>query len=372
MKRLQLYRFLCNSLALDFHPDRKKSLVAELDSGRIPWKKFLMMASSHLVLQTIFRIYRDHDLLGHIPGEVSAELEKIYLLNYSRNEEMMHLCGEINSILKNGGIEPIFTKGIGSLLQNMYKDTGDRLMADADLLVHFDQLRPAVQLLSEKGYTHLKELDQEKIPDLKHFPRIFKPGSLISFELHWEPVKPGFRHLLNTDQVATNTIYSPNGLFRTMSWQHALQHTFIHVQLEHHAHFMAHTFLRYMYDVALISQHVDPDEALQTLPGRQNSFASYLHLTGKTLDIERLCTPAIMKDSSKLFLLRAKLNYKTRFFSFIYKVVRLIFGVYLPKIAKTIINKNARKEMIRKLSSSAWIRRHLNVYKKLFRGPGNK
>jgi hypothetical protein len=367
MKRNQLYTLLSDCLSLDFHAEKLGHIKEQLESGTLDWIKFVSLASNHFVLQTIFRIFGEHQLLDKTPAEVVTEMQRIHSLIEARNNEMLSLSLEINDILKQIHIYPIFTKGMGHIMQDLYKDKTDRLLADVDVLIPFDSIEPAVKALKENGFTHLKELDPNKIKNLKHFPRIFKPGSLVSFEVHWEPIGPKFRQLLNEEMVQKEKIRTVNFHdCHTMSWKHALQHNFIHSQLEHRAHYFAKVFLRNMYDLALLAQKADVNKAMQELSAYQKQAASYIILTEQTFGLENFSTSDIQEKASRFFLFHHKFNLHYRLPNITLRLFVRIYHSYIRKFFRAFIDKELRKQIFRNLSSRSWYKHHFQSYRKIF------
>jgi hypothetical protein len=277
---------------------------------------------------------------------------------------------KINEILRESEINPIFTKGMGYIMQNLYRDNTDRLLADVDILLPLESLDISVRALEENGFTHLKDLDLKRVNKLKHYPRIFKPGSMVSFEIHWEPVKPKFRKLLACESAYSEKIRS--SVFpdcHTMSWKHAIQHNFIHSQLEHRAHTYAKVFLRNMYDLALLSQKTDVNEALEALNGYQKQAASYIVLTEKTFNLKDLSTHSIQNKASKIFLFHHEINLRYRIPNLIIRLLVRIYHSYIRKFFRAFIDKELRNLIFRQLGDKNWYKHHINTYKKMFRGP---
>jgi hypothetical protein len=77
-------------------------------------------------------------------------------------------------------------------LDHLYADNGERIIGDIDFLVpKKDYLRTA-KLLEEDEYSPVTPFYCE-VEDLKHYPRISKPGYPAVLEIHQLPVKEGFQ-----------------------------------------------------------------------------------------------------------------------------------------------------------------------------------
>lgn len=172
-----LYCFAAQCLALDTNPAFRNTIISNFTNGTIPLERFVALCDSHLILPAIFIKFRNHHLLEFIPNELSEHLETIYELNKKRNLELIRQAEQINSVLLSENISPVFLKGTGNLLDQLYSDPGERLVGDIDIIVEEKDYQKAIETIIAPGYSYEME-DFIFIASHKHFPRLFKNGTI--------------------------------------------------------------------------------------------------------------------------------------------------------------------------------------------------
>ena len=55
-------------------------------------------------------------------------------LNRDRNKQIISQAQDLNTLLLNNNITPIFLKGTGNLLEGLYDDIAERMLGDIDFL----------------------------------------------------------------------------------------------------------------------------------------------------------------------------------------------------------------------------------------------
>ncbi|MBK5245622.1 MAG: nucleotidyltransferase family protein, partial [Eubacteriaceae bacterium] len=137
--------------------------------------------------------------------QLSSHLENIYELNKKRNLEIIQQVDQINTILKHENISPVYLKGTGNLLDQLYSDPGERMIGDIDLLVkEFDYLKTIDTIIS-LGYNYEKrELASNVLP--KHFNRLYRQDVPADVEIHRVPVNILFSGKFNTEMIFANRI----------------------------------------------------------------------------------------------------------------------------------------------------------------------
>jgi len=370
VNRTAAHQLIAKCLSLDWFPERAPDVAAALSSAEFDWPLFITTGSNHLVLQTMFRIFRDRDLLDQLPPEAEQELEKIYTLVKERNQLLINTARELNTMLSANNIKPVFLKGAGNLLGGLYHDTGDRLMVDIDLMVPFDQIIPAAELIKNSGYVQHREFDQEKIPKLKHYPRLYRDDSPVQLELHWQPVGYQYRKKFNAKVVMPDVI-NPEKYpdCRILSWKHALQHNFIHSQLEHRAHTYARVYLRNLYDLRLLSAKTDPEAALSQLDYHPRKAATYLQLMHRTFSIQEVKQSHFTRRYHRFFFFRHMLNLRINSITVIQQLLAKIFRSYVKKPIWSFTDAKLRRKLLKNLITPGWFKTHLQSYRKLFKKP---
>ena len=300
--------------------------------------------SDHLVLQTLYRIFRDHQLLESLPSAVAEELLHIYSLNKERNLRIVAQAQNIIEILNENRISAVCLKGLAFLLDNRYVDPGDRLMADIDLLVPKESIQNAISLLSRHGYT--VPLHYSKVVAhiyKKHHPRIYREGDPAYVEVHWDAVKSPHNARLSSDHIFQNSRGSrvDKSILVPDTSECAL-HCFIHSQFEHHGHFLARVSLRSLYDMMRLSMNCDILKVLSEHPSYRRRGKAFIRLLqrdfGFTTDNENF-----RKVSGRLYAIRNAAAITGFSFSFALSLAltfhrRFILGLWLILTRKSVRN----------------------------------
>jgi hypothetical protein len=117
-------------------------------------------------------------------GDFAAAVEQT-LQNGRRQGAFLQLvCERLVNMLADAGIRSAALKG-PLLAEAIYGDCGRRLSTDVDLLVAPDQLRRAVQVVRELGYSAPEDHLQASGVPLLHYTLAHERAELPPVELHW-------------------------------------------------------------------------------------------------------------------------------------------------------------------------------------------
>jgi len=115
-----------------------------------------------------------------IPASVLASLKNEYLRTLVLNTNLLKKAHEINSILRNKGVEPVFLKGI-LLAPFLYRDPALRPMGDIDLLVSEKEVQEAYDVLIEEGAVPADPMEKDHASN-HHLPMIIFKSAPV--EIH--------------------------------------------------------------------------------------------------------------------------------------------------------------------------------------------
>ena len=366
MNRYQVYSLLGKILALDALPSHRDQIIPELKREDINWQQFVSLADQHLVLQTLYPKIRDHEILGYVPHELSDHLKYIFDLTTTRNLEVINQAGKLNKVLRNSGITPLFMKGVGNILDGLYKYPGERILHDIDILVQEDSFEKAAGALLVDGYhSNYKYNPSEKI-QIRHYPILYKPGEPLYLELHRMPVGLKYQEFFNTELVfsfAKHPISSSECL--VMSDEHKIIHNFIHAQLDHRGHIYALEYMRNLYDLLLLSERTDPVCVMNNFGHYRRTFPGYLDICNQTFGIYRY------SKNPKLFLhlfrFRYFLNMRSRLFGMTSLFLIRVFLGYFVTPLKSLSDSKLRYKLKKKLQDPEWYKKQRAYYKRVFR-----
>jgi len=356
---------------LDENPGFKTDLIEKIQSGVIDWQHFVTICSDHLVLPTIYLKFKTHDLLDHIPQELSHHLEEIYSLNADRNKQILEQLQVITKQLNAENIEPIFLKGTANLLDGVYVDRGDRILGDIDILVPEEVFFQSAELLKKSGYNFENEVNSySDIGSLKHYPRLIHPDFVAPVEVHRIPTDEKYTEWFNTDLIkqSRKEVSSFHGC-AVPSDQNKIIHNFIHSQLSDEGFLFGFVSLRQIYDLLRLSKRFPWKDSLPQIKTKHKAIAYYAFA-----DFLLGMNKSVFSDRNQAFqVLRWKhrLNQNSAIF---YRVNRStiflsqrIFQGYWGQLVQALYDKKKRQYLSRRISDPKWYGDHVRMYTHFFK-----
>jgi hypothetical protein len=318
-----LYYFTGKCLALDSNPEFRETIIATITSGTFPVKMFVWLCDRHLILPVLYIKFRNYNILSLLPPELSSHLEYVYVLNKKRNLEILQQTDQINTILKHENISPVYLKGTGNLLAQLYSDPGERMIGDIDILVMESDYLKTIDLVISLGYNY-EEKDYRNEAIEKHFHRLYRQDVPADIEIHRVPVNIKFSKKFNSEMIYANRIpahgYSASFV---PSLEHRIIHNFIHAQLSNKGHWLKSNSLRDLYDLYLLSNQADLISIISQVE-EKNKFISYIAFANRIFNSTNQKFP-LNKRSAKRY------RFLSDFFlehSYLYRVNRIIYNFY--------------------------------------------
>tara|TARA_B100002052_G_scaffold217900_1_gene199878 strand:- start:5964 stop:6992 length:1029 start_codon:yes stop_codon:yes gene_type:complete len=171
-------KFIINTLFSD-----KK--ITEHQITSLNFEKLIKIASSHLILPSLYVKLKEKNYLQFIPNELNIFLKKIYSINHSRNKELIAEIKEISELFRTNKISHVFLKG-SSLVSEVFEEIGERMVGDIDILVKEIDFESSINLLKSIGYNSKTDL---YFFNQKHYPRLLKKNKLFAVEIHNRALK---------------------------------------------------------------------------------------------------------------------------------------------------------------------------------------
>lgn len=370
MTNLELFQFTGKCLTLDEHPGFEREIIGKCKEELIDWEHFVGLCSNHLVLPSIYLKFLSHDILGHLPVELSEHLKYIYELNVARNQQILIQLRHITEILNSNNIYPVFLKGSGNLIDGVYSDIGERILGDIDFLVPEKDYLRAGRLFEEEGYSSATPvLPHIDITNSKHYPRLSHPDFVASIEVHRIPVNENYLSKYNSSLIdkEKKTVESLPGCF-VLSEKHKIIHNFIHSQLSNSGHSYGIISFRDIYDLYLLSKRSEIKETLPYIESKQKAIA-YFVFAGSAFGLNGKFYPK-SNLSARLLLKKHSLNLNSQVFYKIYRTAVYlkwqIFSKYIGQLLKAFYSKKMRQSIIKRLNNPKWYKTHLEYYKGFF------
>ena len=143
--------FVAKCLTISLEDRNKKSIKKQLQSNNIDWDSAVKVSTAHYVFPALYCNLRRANFLHYLPEELVTYMEHITKLNRERNEEIIIQAKELNTLLLANNITPIFLKGTGNLLAEIYDDIAERMIGDIDFIFSKDDYPKAINIIRDFG-----------------------------------------------------------------------------------------------------------------------------------------------------------------------------------------------------------------------------
>jgi hypothetical protein len=325
------------------------------------------LCSDHLIIPAIYLKFKSHDLLNLLPEDLMQVLTEIYDMNRERNTKILLQIEELTAALLPEKIVPVYLKGTANLLDGLYSDLGERMIGDIDLLVSEENYLRAASIVEEMGYQH-HSVNYLDISMLKHYPRLYRHG-FADIEIHRIPVEEKYSECLNSKGIFDQkmSVNGQPGLY-VPSDAHKVIHTFIHSQLADKGYAYKQASFRDINDLLLLSKRTD----VSTLTHQTNyhkMFISWLVFSQRVLGLQSKLHP-IETKAAKWFCLKYDLALtfvkSHNAYTFIKKLIYLLFVRYAGGFLKAIFQKRQRLSVYRRLKCPQYYGAHLMSFKEYF------
>lgn len=348
-------------LVLDEYPENRQAIIRTIQEKRIPWELFVQSASAHLVLPAIYVKFRNAGLLSHLPKELSLHLKKLYDLNLDRNLKILGQVEWLTALLIGSHIRPVFLKGCGALLNNLYEDHGERVINDIDCLVSETDFLKAAELVRNAGYS-TNPYRAGSLPLMHHFPALFKAGEPAVIEIHRYPV--GVRQLKYPDvQKMVASLREPGSPApeQTLSPEDQVVVNFIHSQIKDKGQSLARVSMRNLYEFYRLSLQGSLHSMKFHSRYLKSAFNNYAALAAKMFS-PATSIPYKATIGARWYKYRLDKNKASRLFyktNQIFHLLNSLLNHYLHILKKALYMPEYRKHLWVRFTDPAWYRHHL-------------
>ena len=126
--------FVAKCLTISLEDRNKKSIKKQLQSNNIDWDSVVKVSTAHYVFPALYCNLKRANFLKYLPADLVEYMKFITNLNKERNTKIITQVNELNKILLDNKITPIFLKGAGNLIAGLYEDIAERMVGDIDFL----------------------------------------------------------------------------------------------------------------------------------------------------------------------------------------------------------------------------------------------
>lgn len=325
--------FIGKCLTISHDKNNLKIVKNTIEKDLVDWDSIVKVSTKHYVFPALYCNLKRTELLSLLPKDLVSYMKDITDLNRKRNQQIIEQADEINSLLLNNGITPIFLKGTGFLLQDFYEDIAERMVGDIDFLVAKHDFNEAIKILENQGYSYVS--NKYHFPSAKHHPKIQKESQIAAVEVHHEMTIGKYQKEFNYESIIKNCRVI-NG-YSTLSYEDQLCLSIIAKQINDNGQYYKTMSLRNAYDVFLLSQKTYSLKNLKnykTLFTPLNNFLAITHL---------------VFDSKKIHFENNTSSKK-----------------YLEEYKKLIENESYRKRHIKKWRKKLFVRKRIGLIFKSF------
>ncbi|QXP72504.1 nucleotidyltransferase family protein [Tenacibaculum sp. AHE15PA] len=252
------------------HEKHNRELVEQLlKTGNVNWDNVVKLSTSHYIFPALYCNLKRTDFLHYLPNDLVAYMQHITALNRTRNSEIIAEAKEINELLLKNNITPIFLKGTGNLLDNLYEDIAERMVGDIDFLVDKKEFKRTVNILKKSGYSQKNEKNIDNTILNRHYPKMTKKKKTAAIEIHYKMVT-------NNDWFNYNYIYTsikklPNTT-TVLSFKNQLLLTSFNKQVNDKGQWTKNISFRNSYDLYLLSKLTKVNKILSITKKPEISF----------------------------------------------------------------------------------------------------
>jgi|TARA_B110000908_G_scaffold129740_1_gene152510 hypothetical protein len=348
--------FVAKCLTIN-HEEHNEIIIKNLlKSNAVDWDAVVKLSTAHYVFPALYCNLKRASFLAYLPEELVEYMKYITDLNRDRNKEIIEQAKELNELLLQNKITPIFLKGTGNLLEGLYEDIGERMVGDIDFIFSKKDYPKAIKLLTNNGYSSIYNKDYI-FPDSRHYPRLIKYNEIAAIEIHKEILIKKYTHEFNYDFVKNSNLTINN--VSVISFKNQLILSTAASQINDQGFDNKSLTLRNAYDVFILSKKTIAKNAFSVFYELENPLTCFLASCYEVFNKPETLQYFESKKIAQYLVgfnknlcdreLAKKIAKKTRNKVFIYDRLNVIYKCFFYKayrvwFLKTITDKNWRHE----------------------------
>ena len=254
--------FIATCLTISLEEINRQSIEKQLQSDTIDWDAVVKVSTAHYVFPALYCNLNRSGFLQYLPQELVSYMEHIANLNRERNQQIITQAKDLNTLLLANNITPIFLKGTGNLLADLYEDIAERMVGDIDFIFSKEDYPKVITVLRDNRYSDVGKYEYH-FPAQKHYRRLQKENNIAAVEIHQELLLEKYANEFNYSFVEKDS-QVVNGV-TVLSYANKLNLSIIANQINDSGSYYKTMALRNAYDVFLLSQRTNAKDALNTL-----------------------------------------------------------------------------------------------------------
>ena len=348
--------FIAKCLTISLEEKNRDEIELVLKTTDVDWDAVVKVSTAHYVFPALYCNLKCAGFLHYLPQELVSYMEQITNLNRERNQEIIEQAQELNSLLLEKGVRPIFLKGTGNLLASLYDDIAERMVGDIDFIFSKEDYPKAITILREFGYSEVVKTGYNW-PMFKHYPRLKKENSIAAVEIHKELLLEKYASEFNYSFIHKDS-QDIEGV-NVLSYANKLKLSIIANQINDKGFEYKTMALRNAYDVFLLSKKTNAKDAVNTLDKLSQPLNCFLaacyEIFNKIECLEYNNTKkaaSYLSDFNSQFINSGKTKRKHK------QIKRyLFFKKILSRILKSIIYKEYRVWLFNLLTDKKWYKK---------------
>ena len=353
--------FVGKCLTLGHCPEKIGEVRETIRSGTVAWEQIVWVSTGQYVFPALYLQLKRAGLLPELPPDLVEYMEEYTGVNRERNRQIIDQAHAITALLNQYEIHPVFLKGTAHLLDGLYEDIAERMVGDIDFLVGEKDMVRAAEVLKEDGYYCLPNAVFTLSLMECHYPDLIKDGEMATIEVHRRILEPPYDKFFNFSTVSPDKKkLSITEQAYVLSDCHQIILNMMVVQMKDGGYWGGSIYLRHIYDLFLLSQHVDPLKIAIEFGHYFHWFNAYLAVSSKLLS----SPPSLAYQStrqSRLFLKRFYLETSHPKFARAYTLFFNLFVQgysYISQLIQTVYRRDVRRNLFRKLTNPRWYGQH--------------
>ena len=341
--------FIAKCLTISLEEKNRDEIEKHLESETIDWDTVVKVSTAHYVFPALYCNLKRVDFLKYLPADLVDYMKYITNLNRDRNIQIIQQAKELNSLLLEKNVRPVFLKGTGNLLEGLYKDVGERMVGDIDFLFSEKDSYSTFKILKSDGYSSPENI-LDMFPKHRHFPRLIKPANIAAIEIHKEVLKEKYRGEFNYKIISEDAQLIND--FSVLSFENQLSLSIISSQINDYGFELKNFTLRNAYDVFLLSKKVDTKKVISKFTKLKNPLNCFLANCNLVFgDLESLGYFKT-KESDKYLKAFNKSLYKSKSTTKInFKLIKINLNRQFGIVFKSIFNSENRKWLLNRIKS---------------------
>jgi len=242
--------FVARCLTIQQEEKNRILIENKLKSNTVDWDAVVKVSTSHYVFPALYCILKRANFLEYVPNDLVEYMIHITNLNRERNEQIIEQAKEVNQLLLDHNITPVFLKGTGNLLEGLYEDIAERMVGDIDFIVAMDEYEETIKVLKTHDYKVIKNNKIESFH--QHYPRIIKENSIAGVEIHNTILRKPYEKLLEFQKIKRTLVKQSDFYF--LSNENKIVNTILPKIINDYLYHSRKIPLRTVYDAFLISK----------------------------------------------------------------------------------------------------------------------